>query len=123
MPMSKEKRTPEEVFNSHLLLRLEGRYEEDIKLNYSEDCVFLTSFGDYKGHEGMLQLVKKLDNDIPGVKFKYERISLKGNVGFLYWTGKTRHSYIDDGADSYIVESGKIIAQTIHYTIRKYGSG
>ncbi|MAC63653.1 MAG: SnoaL-like polyketide cyclase, partial [Flavobacteriaceae bacterium] len=28
-------------------------------------------------------------------------------------------SQIDDGADSYIVREGLIIAQTIHYTIRK----
>jgi hypothetical protein len=115
-----EIRTSEEVINSHLLLRLQGKFEEDIKLNYSEGCIFLTGFGEFTGHEGMRQLVKKLESDIPNVKFDYKKTLIRDKIAFLEWTGRSDTCFIEDGADSYLVENGKITAQTIHYTVREY---
>ena len=111
---------PKEILESHLNLRKEGRVDEDCALNYSEGCVFLTSFGEFHGHDGLRFLVSMLDKEIPGIKFTYKNILINRKLGFLEWTGESNELYIEDGADSYLIENGKITEQTIHYTIKKF---
>jgi hypothetical protein len=40
-----------------------------------------------------------------------------GPVGFLKWTAESPTARITDGADSYVVRDGLIVAHTIHYTV------
>jgi hypothetical protein len=49
-------RSTREVFDDHLKLAQEGRFEEDITRNFSEDCVVLTNRGTFRGHDGLRQL-------------------------------------------------------------------
>lgn len=39
-------------------------------------------------------------------------------MGFLEWTGHSAVAQIDDGTDSYLIRGGRIVVQTIHYTVR-----
>jgi hypothetical protein len=35
----------------------------------------------------------------------------------LEWTAEAEHARVRDGADSFFIENGWIVAQTIHYTV------
>lgn len=40
-----------------------------------------------------------------------------GRFAFLEWTATETGAKVEDGADSFVIEDGKIVAQTIHYTV------
>ncbi|MDX5438700.1 MAG: nuclear transport factor 2 family protein [Pontibacter sp.] len=110
-------RTPRQVLEDHLVKSKQGTVEEDLKLNFSKDVVMLTTFGIYRGHEGMKQLADLLWEQLPEMTFTYENFLVEGEVGFLEWTADSKKAYVKDGADSYVVRDGLIVAQTIHYTV------
>jgi hypothetical protein len=39
-------------------------------------------------------------------------------VCFLEWTARSDEAKIEDGADSFCIRDGRIVAQTIHYTVQ-----
>jgi hypothetical protein len=51
--------------------------------------------------------------------FQYTYRSVEGRMAFLEWTYEDGVSRVRDGADSYLIENGKIVAQTIHYTVER----
>lgn len=110
-------RTTKEVLKDHLQLSKSGTVEEDLKRNYSEDVVMLTSFGTYKGYEGMRELASILREELPDASFEYKNFLVEEEVGFLEWSASSKDTKVEDGADSYVVRDGLIVAQTIHYTV------
>jgi hypothetical protein len=110
-------RDPEEVFDDHLKLANNGELEEDLVRNYTEDIVLLTSYGDFYGHDGVREAAKLLQKQLPGGKYNYVLKRCHENVCFLQWTGDSKKSFIEDGADSFLIENGKIKIQTIYYTV------
>jgi len=113
------KRSAEEVLDDHLGLAAKWILEEDMIRNSAEDIVLLTNFGVFHGHDGIREAVKILEMELPNGTFEYKVKLCEGNMGFLHWTGDSEESHIDDGADSYLIENGKIIMQTIYYTVKK----
>lgn len=111
-------RTAKQVLEDHLEKSNTGSVEEDLQLNYAEDVVMLTTFGVYKGYEGMRYLAKLLSEQLPEMSFTYENFQVEGEVGFLEWCADSEKTEVRDGADSYVVRDGLIVAQTIHYTVR-----
>jgi hypothetical protein len=70
----------------------------------------------------MRRMARKLREELPQASFTYEATTVAGRFALLEWTGRSRSgAYVDDGVDSYVVEDGRIIAQTIHYTVRQGG--
>lgn len=112
-------RKTKEVLEDHLQLSKEGRVEEDLTLNFSKDVKLLTTYGTYEGHKGVQELAEILQKELPEATFKYKNFLVEGEVGFLEWSGFSKKNKVKDGADSYLVRDGLIIAQTIHYTISK----
>ena len=110
-------RTTEEVFADHLRLAQAGRVEEDLARNYAEDCVFLTNRGVYHGREGGRQLAEMLLLELPDPTFIYTTQQVSGRVAFLGWSGRGGGRRVRDGADSFLIEEGRIRVQTIHYTV------
>lgn len=51
--------------------------------------------------------------------FEYTYKAIEGRIGFLEWTYEDANVRVKDGADSYLIEGGKIVAQTIHYTVEQ----
>lgn len=111
------RRAAKEVFDDHLALAAEGVLEEDLARNYHEDCVILINSGEYRGHAGARRLARQLEQEMPEAKFEYITRLVSGRFAFLEWTGTSRTSTVEDGADSFVIENGKIVAQTIHYTL------
>ncbi len=110
-------RNTTEVFEDHLAKRLAGKVDEDIQNNYSDEVVFLTGTGAFSGQGGARDSAAQLDNNIPKAKFVYKHTLVKDNYAFLEWTAESANGHIHDGADSFVIENGKIVFQSVHYTV------
>jgi SnoaL-like protein len=117
-------RTAQEVLDDHLNLAEnwggEGGFEEDIQRNVSEEIVILINRGTFHGHEGVRQLAQMLAEELPEHRsFEYTYRAVEGRMAFLEWAYEDDNVRVRDGADSYLIEGGKIVAQTIHYTVEQ----
>ena len=110
-------RSTQEVYEDHLRLAAEGDIEGDLARNVAEDVVVLTGRGVFRGHEGVRELARQLMSEIPSGRWTYVTRLFEGPMAFLEWTVDEGPYRIRDGADSYLVEAGKIRLQTIHYTV------
>jgi hypothetical protein len=112
-----ESRSTEEVFNDHLEKRLKGLVEEDIELNYAEDVVVFIRKGIYRGRNGVKELAALLHNELPCAKYKYITQLIEGDIAFLEWRAHCENATVKDGADTFVIRNGRIVAKTIHYTV------
>ncbi|NLG18299.1 MAG: nuclear transport factor 2 family protein [Fibrobacter sp.] len=112
-------RDTKEVFESHLLFYLDWNMEADIEQNYSSDCILLTSYGIFFGRNGLREMYRCLENQIPEADFLFTNRSLYGELAFLEWQAESDDSFVDDGANTYVIRDGKIVEQTIHYTVKQ----
>jgi hypothetical protein len=119
-------RTAQEVLDDHL--KLDEHFgedwqrivDEDIRRNVSEDIVVLINRGTFRGHEGVRELARMLGEELPEHRaFEYTYIAVEGRMAFLEWAYEDASVRVRDGADSYLIEGGKIVAQTIHYTVEQ----
>lgn len=110
-------RSPQEVFDDHLALAAEGDWSQDLDRNVADDVVVLTGFGVFEGRDQVRVLAELLDAQLPGAKFEYTTKVLRGEVAFLEWTADAEGARVRDGADSFVIRDGRIVAQTLHYTV------
>ena len=121
-------RTAQEVLDDHL--NLDEHFgaeedwrrivEEDIHRNTSEEIVILINRGTFRGHEGVRRLARMLGEELPEHRaFEYTYRAVEGRMAFLEWAYEDEEVRVRDGADSYLIEGGKIVAQTIHYTVEQ----
>jgi SnoaL-like domain len=119
------RRSAREVLDDHLNianqwvdLPLEQILEEELRRNVSEDIVVLINRGTFHGYEGVRELAQMLSEELPEhAAFDYTYVAAEGPVGLLEWTYEDSTVRVRDGVDSYLIENGKIVAQTIHYTL------
>ena len=110
-------RSAAEVFEDHLRLAAEHQFEEDIERNVSPDIVILERRGIFRGREGARELARLLEQELPKAPYLYTNRLIDGHVAFLEWTSEADHTRVRDGADSFVIDDGWIVAQTIHYTV------
>lgn len=111
-------RTTQEVFEDHLRLAQERAFDEDIARNFAPDCVILTGRGTFRGHAGIRELALMLEDELPTGDWEYRARLVEGDVAYLEWAADSGHAIVDDGADSFLIVGGKVVVQTIHYTVR-----
>ena len=86
----------------------------------SEDIVVLINRGTFRGHEGVRQLAQMLSDELPEHQaFQYTYVAVDKHVGLLEWEYEDSTVRVRDGVDSYVIEEGRIVAQTIHYTLEQ----
>lgn len=112
-----QRRSAAEVLDDHLRESQTGSIEDDLARNYAVDLVVLTGRGIYRGHDGLRQLARLLNEELPNAGFEYRTRLVEGEMGFLEWAAHAEGADVEDGADSYLIRGGLIIAQTIHYTV------
>ena len=117
--MTDQNRTAQEVLEDHLHQSKHGTIDEDLTRNFAEDAVFLSSHGVFRGHDGLRELNSKLQEELPEATYEYGTKLAEGELAFLEWTARSENAVVEDGADSYVIRNGRIVAQTIHYTIKK----
>lgn len=125
------RRTAREVLDDHLHLAndwvgtdLARVLDEDVRRNVAEDVVVLINRGTFRGPEGVLQLAWLLAEELPEREsFRYTYVAVDGRMGLLEWAYEDSTVLVRDGVDSYLdsylIEGGKIVAQTIHYTLEQ----
>jgi hypothetical protein len=106
-----------EVFSDHLALMRKGDVEADIRRNFAEDCVILTAYGVFHGHEGCRQAARLLHEQLGAAQHAFSNLMWHGELAFLEWTARGDAARIDDGTHSYWIRDGRIQAMTIHYTV------
>ncbi len=119
------RRTAQEVLDDHLKLAnnwvdipFDHVLDEDLRRNVSVDIVVLINRGTFRGHEGVRQLAQMLSDELPEHQaFQYTYVAVDKHVGLLEWAYEDSTVRVRDGVDSYVIDEGKIIAQTIHYTL------
>lgn len=119
------RRSAREVLDDHLGIAdgwgdapVDEVLEEDLRRNVAQDVVVLINRGVFRGHDGVRQLARMLADELPEHRrFQYTHVAVEGRVGFLEWTYEDDAVRVRDGADSYLIEDGRIVAQTIHYTV------
>src|SRR3954468_2652062 len=111
------RRTTQEVFDDHLRLAAENDLEADLERNVAAGIVMLTGRGIFHGHEGVPELARQLMEEVPSGEWEYQQRLVAGRMAFLEWTVDSGSFRVPDGADSYLIEDGKIQVQTIHYTL------
>ena len=121
-------RTTQEVLDDHLNIDehfgaeqdWQRIVEEDTRRNVSEEIVILINRGTFRGHEGVRSLAWMLGEELPEHRaFEYIYRAVEGRMAFLEWAYEDDQVRVRDGADSYLIEGGKIVAQTIHYTLEQ----
>ena len=112
-------RTTQEVFEDHLRCRLQGNAADDAERNYDKDVIILSSKGVFRGRRGILESAEILDQDLKNGTFEFNTVWIKESYVFLEWTGTAEKTFINDGVDSFVIKNGKIIFQSIHYTVSK----
>ena len=110
-------RSAREVFDDHLRLAGKHRFDEDLERNLAPDCVILERRGVFRGRDGARELARLLSEELPDAPYTYTNRLLEGRMAFLEWTAEAEHARVRDGADSFLIEDGWIVAQTIHYTV------
>lgn len=111
-------RAARDVFLDHLECAQRGDIAADIERNFSATCTLLTSYGVFRGHDGVRKAAALLDQQIGRTKYEYRTQMTDGEVAFLEWTAESSSARIDDGSDSYLIRNGRIEAMTIHYTVQ-----
>jgi hypothetical protein len=66
---------------------------------------------------GVQELARLLAEELPDAPYTYTNRLVEGRIAFLEWTAEADHARVRDGADSFVIENGWIVAQTIHYTV------
>jgi SnoaL-like domain len=118
-------RTARQVLDDHLNIAnawagepFERILEADLRRNVVEDIVVLINRGVFRGHQGVRQLAWMLAQELPEHRaFQYTHVAAEGRIALLEWTYEDAQVRVQDGVDSYLIEHGKIVAQTIHYTV------
>lgn len=113
-----ERRTAYAVLRDHLEKARQWSIEDDLAENYAGSVLFLTGYGVHRGHDGARTLAELLQKQLPDAQFTYRTIEVEDDIGFLEWTAiSSNGNYVNDGADSFVIRKGQIVAQTIHYTV------
>lgn len=116
------RRAPREVLDAHLARAREGRVDDDLAENYADDVALIGRWGVERGHAGARRLADRLDRELPGAAFSYDAVHVAGRVGFLAWSARADDgAEVRDGADSFLIEDGRIVVQTIHYSVVRPG--
>ena len=110
-------RSAQEVLDDHLALAAEHRFEEDIERNTSPTCVILERRGVFRGRDGARELARLLGEELGDAPYTYVNTLVVERFAFLEWTAEGDNVRVRDGADSYVIEDGWIVAQTIHYSV------
>ena len=111
-------RSTQEVLDDHLRCRKSADIEADIERNYSPKVVVHTSRGAFEGHDAVRRLNSKLREHVP------EDIEIVLNLttrrfAYIEWRAREPGRSVEDGADSFVIEDGRIVFQSIHYSVHE----
>jgi hypothetical protein len=111
--------TSEVVVIDHLACREAGELEADIARNYHADAVVLTLERTYHGPEGVRDCRRRLEELLGSGEFVCRTIRMSNEFALIEWRSSTAGQCLIEGADSFVIEQGKIKCQTIRYSVQR----
>ncbi len=118
-----EDRSTEVVLRNHLERALRGDLDGDIAENFAPDSVLLTTYGTFRGFQGIRAAAKLLNDQLGSTTYEYTNVVSEGEIGFLEWRAEAPRARVTDGADTFLIRDGKIRTMTIHYTVEPVDPG
>lgn len=116
--MDLSKRSTAEVLEDHLQCRTAGRVEDDIERNFSPDVVLMTAKGMKKGHDAVRSYNQMLREHVPA-EYIFPLKLVDGPFAFIEWRAREPGRSVEDGADSFVIQDGRIVFQSIHYSLQE----
>lgn len=110
-------RSTQEVFEDHLRRREQGQLLADLEQDYAEDVVLLREQGATVGREAVRESAERLCLQLPSGSFQYLEKLVHGEYAFLRWRGESDGTVLENGADSFVIRNGKIVMQSLYYTV------
>ena len=109
-------RSTHEVLDKHLECRRALDLEGDLRQNYAQDVVLLSwGEGVHRNHDGVRFLAGVLQTYLLEGNYKYDDLIVADAYGLLRWSGRGPDGAQLRGVDSFVVDHGRITAQTISY--------
>lgn len=109
-------RSVSEVFRDHLDLRSDRALEADLRRNYADDVLVVTSKGTARGHAAIRATAAILRDHCGDRPYEYLSELVEGDLAYLVWQVRGDGLWIH-GADSFQITDGLIHIQTIHYLV------
>ena len=111
-----------DVLDHHLKCFGEGNLE-GILADYSSDAVLFTPSGPLKGPDAMTPLFQAILSEFakPGASFVMHQQCVEGDYAYILWNAETADNYYDAATDTFVVRSGKIVAQSFAAKITPKG--
>src|SRR5262245_24012534 len=102
-----------DVLDHHL--KAFAAYDLDgVLADYSTDAVLFTPGGPLKGPDAIKPLFQALVSEFrkPGSSFMMQQQWIDGDHAYILWTAETADNSYEFATDTFVVRSGKIIAQS-----------
>ncbi|MCE3552313.1 nuclear transport factor 2 family protein [Pseudonocardia sp. RS11V-5] len=108
-------RTPTEVLNAHLKA-INAHDVEAIVADYSPDAVLLMPGAVMQGLDAIRQGFAGLLETMPNSVFTERSVTEAEGTILLEWTMECDTATVSDGVDTFVVQDGRIVAQTARFT-------
>jgi len=107
MPSTKD------VLDHHLKCFGEGNLE-GILADYSSDAVLFMPTGPLMGTQAMKAVFQAIFAEFgkPGTSFALHQRWVEGDYAYILWTAETADNHYDAATDTFVVQDGKIVAQS-----------
>lgn len=94
---------------------------DGILADYSSDAVLFTPTGPLRGPAAIKPLFQTLVSEFAksGSSFTMQHRSIEGDHGYILWTGETADNSYEFATDTFVVRSGKIVAQSFAAKIKQ----
>lgn len=103
-----------EAVLSHHLQCFGGGDLEGILSDYTHDAVMCTPTGVLHGPAAMAGVFQTLFSEFakPGASFNLQQQSIEGEIAYIVWSAETADNSYELATDTFVVQNGKIVAQT-----------
>lgn len=107
MPSTKD------ILNHHLKCFGEGNLE-GILADYSSGTVLFMPNGPLKGIPAIKPVFQAIFAEFgkPGTSFALHQRWVEGDYAYILWTAETADNHYDAATDTFVVQDGKIVAQS-----------
>jgi hypothetical protein len=101
------------VIDHHLKSFGEGDLQ-GILSDYAPDAVLFTPAGSLRGEDAMRPLFQAMIAEFgkPGAAFNLKQQFIEADYGYILWTAETADNVYELGTDTFVVQDGKIVAQS-----------
>jgi len=102
-----------DIINHHLQAFSESDLN-GVLSDYAPSVVFFTPNGRLHGPEAIRPLFQALIAEFrkPGATFNMKEQFVDGNYAYILWTAETADNVYELGTDTFVVQDGKIVAQS-----------